>query len=72
MGHIDTPDCDEEDEKLVARAVQTLISVPGPNSKPGPIGGGRTFHTFFVDWTFAITYDMVEELQQHMNGASEH
>jgi hypothetical protein len=72
MEHIDAPDCDEGDERLVAGAVQALISVPGPNLAPGPIGGGRVIHTFFTDWTSAITYETVEELQLHMNGVSEH
>ncbi|KIO23191.1 hypothetical protein M407DRAFT_78393 [Tulasnella calospora MUT 4182] len=68
MEHIDAPDCDEKDYELVAKAVQTLISVPGPNLVPGPVGGGCVTHTFFVEWTSAITYDTVEELQQHING----
>ena len=43
MEHLDAPDCDEGDDQLVARTVQTLISVTGPGSKsaPGPVGGGR-------------------------------
>jgi hypothetical protein len=72
MQHIDAPDCDEGDDQLVATAVQTLISVKGPSSAPRPCGGGRVIHTFFVHWTSSITYDMVQELQQHINGASEH
>lgn len=68
--YIDAPDCDEGDDQLVARAVQTLISIPGPNPVPGPIGGGRVIHNFFIEWTSAITYDTVEELQQPVNGVS--
>jgi hypothetical protein len=71
MEYIDAPDCDKGDHQLVARAVQALISIQGPNSVPGPIGGGRVTHNFFTEWTSAITYDTVEELQQHMNGVSE-
>jgi hypothetical protein len=32
--YIDAPDC------TMAQAVQTLISVKGPSSAPGPVGGG--------------------------------
>jgi hypothetical protein len=71
MEYIDAPDCDEGDDQLVAKAVQTLISIQGPDSVPGPFGGGRVIHNFFMDWTSAITYDTVEELQAHMNGVSE-
>ncbi|KIO16673.1 hypothetical protein M407DRAFT_246939 [Tulasnella calospora MUT 4182] len=55
MEYIDAPDCDERDYELVAKAVQTLISVPGLSSAPGPVGGGRIIHTFFMEWTSAIT-----------------
>ncbi|TFY71396.1 hypothetical protein EVG20_g1605 [Dentipellis fragilis] len=68
MDYIDAPDCEEIDSQLVAKAVQVLISVPGPNLVPGPVGGGPIIHTFFTDWTSAITYDTVEELQMHVNG----
>lgn len=71
MEYIDAPDCDEGDGQLVARAVQTLIGVPGPNSTPGPVGGGRIIHTF-IEWTSSIRYDTVKELQRHVNGVSEH
>jgi len=68
MQYIDGVDCSKEDVALVAAAVQTLISVPAPSSVPGPVGGGRIVHSFFVDdWTSAITYDSVEELQQHID-----
>jgi hypothetical protein len=72
MEYIDAPDCDQGDDQLVARAVQALISIPGPNSAPGPIGGGLIFHNFFMEWKAPIIYDTVEELQQHMNGVSGH
>jgi hypothetical protein len=70
MEYIDAPDCDEGDDQLVAKAM--LISITGPNSAPGPVGGGRVIHNFFMEWTSPITYDTVEELQQHVNGVSEH
>src|SRR6266540_3641330 len=69
MEYIDAPDCTMKDFKLVAQAVQTLISIRGPSSAPGPVGGGRVVHTFFVDDRISpITYETVEELQQHVNG----
>ncbi|KAG8960492.1 hypothetical protein FRC00_000216, partial [Tulasnella sp. 408] len=68
MEYIDAPDCDARDSKLVAKAVQSLISVAGPSSAPGPVGGGPIEHNFFYDWTSPITYATVEELEQHVNG----
>ncbi|KAG8955869.1 hypothetical protein FRC04_006316 [Tulasnella sp. 424] len=69
MEYIDAPDCTNRDVKLVAQAVQTLISVRGPSSAPGPVGGGPVVHWFFVDErTSPFTYETVEELQQHING----
>jgi hypothetical protein len=70
MEYIDAPDCGEEDYRLAAKAVQKLISIKGPNDVPGPIGGGRAVHTFFVEWTSPINYTTVGELQQHINGVS--
>jgi hypothetical protein len=72
MQYIDAPDCGEGDHQLVAMAVQTLIIVKGPSSAPGPVGGGRVIHNFFMEWTSPITYETVDELQQHINGVSEH
>jgi hypothetical protein len=72
MEYIDAPDCDEGDDQLVARAVQTLICIQGPSSAPGPVGGGRVIHNFSTEWTSAITYYTVKKLQEHMNGVSEH
>jgi hypothetical protein len=70
--YINAPDCGEGDHRLVAIAVQTLINVEGPSSAPRPVGGGRAIRNFFVDWTSAITCNTVDELQQHVNGTSEH
>jgi hypothetical protein len=72
MEYIDAPDCGNKDYKLVARAVQTLIKVKSPSSAPGPVGGGRIIHNFFIDWRSDITYETVDKLQQHINGASQH
>ncbi|KAG8909767.1 hypothetical protein FRC01_006736 [Tulasnella sp. 417] len=68
MEYIDAPDCGCGDEQLVARAVQALINVQTPDTTPGPVGGGRVFHTFFTEWTSPVAYDTVEQLQQHING----
>ncbi|OJA16052.1 hypothetical protein AZE42_05495 [Rhizopogon vesiculosus] len=69
MEYIDAPDCTEKSVKRVAQAVQTLISVRGPNSAPGHVGGGPVIHTFFIDdWTSPFRYETVDELEQHING----
>jgi hypothetical protein len=49
MEYIDAPDCTKRDVELVARAIQTLISIKGPISAPGPVGRGPVVHNFFVD-----------------------
>jgi len=53
MQYINAPDCGEGDHQLVARAVQTLISVKGLSSAPGPVSRGCVIHN---DWTSPITY----------------
>ncbi|KAK0496098.1 hypothetical protein EDD18DRAFT_1463254 [Armillaria luteobubalina] len=69
MEYIDAPDCDKSDYQLVSGAVEKLISIPGPTSVPGPIGGGHVIHAFFIDgWTSPIAYDTVDDLQEHVNG----
>jgi len=70
MQNIDAPDCGEGDRQLVIMAVQTLISVKGPSSAPGPVGGGRVIHNFFMEWTSPITYETVNEPQQHIDRAA--
>jgi len=73
MEYIDAPDCTDEDIRCVSQAVQTLISIRGPNSVPGHIGGGPVVHNFFLDdWTPPFKYKTVDELEQHVNGVSEH
>ncbi|KAK0496106.1 hypothetical protein EDD18DRAFT_1390774 [Armillaria luteobubalina] len=67
--HRRSPNCDKSDYQLVFGAVEKFISIPGPTSAPGPVGGGRIIHTFFIDqWTSPITYDTVDDLQEHVNG----
>jgi hypothetical protein len=62
--------CDDSDAALVAAAVQSLITVQGPTTEPGPVGGGPIEHRFFVDWKSSITYKSVHELEAHINGVS--
>lgn len=69
MEYIDAPDCDEGDFQLVAEAVQSLISVKGPSSAPGPVGGGPVVHPLY-DGESPITYATVKELERHMKGVS--
>ncbi|KDQ11103.1 hypothetical protein BOTBODRAFT_114818 [Botryobasidium botryosum FD-172 SS1] len=69
MEYVDAPDCTLEDFRLVAQAVQTLISVRGPSSAPGHVGGGLVVHNFFVyDETSPFIYKTVDELESHVNG----
>jgi hypothetical protein len=71
--YIDATDRTRKDVKLVAHAAQMLISIRGPSSAPGHVGGGPVVHTFFVDArTSSFRYETVDELEQHVNGISEH
>lgn len=67
---IDGRMCNNSDTALVAAAVQALIAIPSPSSRPGPVGGGLIEHPFFVDRTSSIQYESVEELEDHVNGVS--
>ncbi|KAH8826248.1 hypothetical protein DL96DRAFT_1607559 [Flagelloscypha sp. PMI_526] len=68
MEYIDGDICKNSDITLVAPAVQALIDIPSPSLTPGPIGGGRIEHPFFIDRMSSIWYESVEELQGHVNG----
>ncbi|OAX41408.1 hypothetical protein K503DRAFT_502549 [Rhizopogon vinicolor AM-OR11-026] len=69
MEYIDAPDCTKKNAKRVAQAVQTLISVRGPSSAPGHVGGGPVVHSFFTDeQTSPFRYETIDELEQHING----
>ncbi|KAG8950624.1 hypothetical protein FRC04_007248 [Tulasnella sp. 424] len=69
MEFIDAPDCTSKHVKLVARAVQKLISIRGPSPAPGHVGGGPVVHTFFVDDRMSpFPYKTVKELEEHVNG----
>ncbi|TFK68005.1 hypothetical protein BDN72DRAFT_821843 [Pluteus cervinus] len=69
MEYVDAPDCQESDVKLIAKAIERLIHVPAPiSAAPGPVGGGQAIHTFFYEWESCITYQTLEELEEHVNG----
>ncbi|KAJ7494469.1 hypothetical protein B0H11DRAFT_2004765 [Mycena galericulata] len=68
MEYVNALDCTKESIELVARAVQTLISVRGPSSAPGHVGGGSVVHGFFVNQSSPFKYKTVDELNQHVNG----
>ena len=68
MEYINGSICDDSDVKLVAAAVRSLIAVRGPTAKPGPVGGGPIWHRFFFEVESSLTYDSVQELEQHVNG----
>ncbi|KDQ10809.1 hypothetical protein BOTBODRAFT_68391 [Botryobasidium botryosum FD-172 SS1] len=68
MEYVDAPDCKGSDFKVVAKAMEWLIRLKAPSSAPGPVGGGPAVHVFFYDWASYITYNTVEELEDHVNG----
>jgi hypothetical protein len=68
MEYISGSTCVNSDAVLVADAVRSLITVQGPSTVPGPVGGGPINHRFFVDWMSSVTYHSVEALEKHVNG----
>jgi hypothetical protein len=68
MEHINGSICDDSDALQVAAALECLISVQGPTTAPGPVGGGRITHIFFIEWESSVTYDTVQVLEDHVNG----
>lgn len=71
LSRSDAPDCGtRRDVQLVASAVQTLISVQGPNDIPGHVGGGPVIHSFFLDIGPFLKYSNVNELESHINRVS--
>lgn len=67
---IDGPMCDESDIPRIATAVKYFISIPSPNSAPGPVGGGLIEHPFFKCDESTIWYETIQELEDHVNGVS--
>ena len=72
MEYIDAPNCRNRDYERVARAVDMLIHIEAPSALPGQVGGGEVVHSFFPDWASGIKYQTSKELQDHVNGVSEH
>ena len=63
MQFIDGADCDSDDVEIVAKAVQTLISLRAPSSTLGHIGDNSIVHSFFLDWIPIADYKSVQDLQ---------
>ena len=61
---------EKSDAELIAAALESLVAINSPSSQPGPVGGGCIKHPFFVERTSPISYETVEELEQHINGVS--
>jgi hypothetical protein len=72
MEYVDGSDCKAGDVDDVAKAVQTLTSICGPDLTPGHIGGGYLVHPFFLDWVSLVQYPSVADLQEHINNVSTH
>ena len=72
MEHINAPDCDDSHHEQVAKAVAALLRIEAPNDVPGHYGGGAVVHSLFFEWESEIKYESKEELENHLNGVSEH
>jgi hypothetical protein len=70
MEFIDGVICSDADARLVAAAVQFLVTIRGPTTQPGPIDGGPICHDFFIDRESSVTYSSVGLLEKHINGVS--
>ena len=70
MEYIDGSICEDSDARLVADAVESLITIQSPTTEPGPIGGGPIVHRFFLEWQSSVTYKSVDLLEKHINGVS--
>ncbi|KAF6763416.1 hypothetical protein DFP72DRAFT_1000818 [Ephemerocybe angulata] len=68
MEYIKGVACSRPDAKLVGAAVQYLIAIQAPDSRPGPVGGGLIGHRFFVDCESSAEYESVQQLEDHVNG----
>ena len=68
--YIDGRICDDSDIPLIVDAIHSLIEVPCPQDQtmPGPVGGGIIEHPGFHE--SPIWYESVQELEDHINGAS--
>jgi hypothetical protein len=58
----------KNDIKVVAAALQQLIDIKMPTgTAPGPVGGGRIGHDFFVECLSALKYPTVGHLEAQIN-----
>ena len=71
MEYVGYADCDENDFDAIVRAVERLLRIPNPTAAPGPIGGGIIMHRFFLSHLSSVQYNSVEDLQSHINNASD-
>ncbi|KAF8644305.1 hypothetical protein AX16_008552 [Volvariella volvacea WC 439] len=65
--YINGSTCSSSDDALIAAAVKDLIQIQSPGPKPGPVGGGRIEHPFFVDRKSSVEYASVKDLEDHVN-----
>lgn len=70
--YVDGRICDDSDIPLIIAAMQSLIEIPSPQDQtmPGPVGGGIIEHPGFNESESPIWYETVQELEDHLNGAS--
>ncbi|KAI5984658.1 hypothetical protein EDD15DRAFT_2390407 [Pisolithus albus] len=70
MEFIEGIDCDSNDVELVAKAVQTLISLEAPPTATlGHIGGGTRsiVHSFFPEWLPNANYKSDQDFYDHIH-----
>ncbi|TRM64601.1 hypothetical protein BD626DRAFT_492381 [Schizophyllum amplum] len=72
MEYVDGSDCGPVDVDDVAKAVQRLIDIRGPDLAPGHIGGTLVHSFFFLDWVAPARYTSVTDLQDHINNILKH
>jgi len=73
MEYIDGVDCDSNDVELVAKAVQTLISLQGPPTATlGHVGcgTGSIVHSFFPEWLPNAIYKSDQDFYAHIRNVS--
>ncbi|KAJ8475097.1 hypothetical protein ONZ45_g15723 [Pleurotus djamor] len=71
MEYFEGTDCDDNDVDLVARAVETLISLRAPPSATlGHIDGGTVsiVHPFFPEWLPNASYRCDKDFYDHIHG----
>ncbi|KAI9652067.1 MAG: hypothetical protein M1829_001960 [Trizodia sp. TS-e1964] len=60
--------CWDERHKHLVHAIDLLLTIPVPDARPGPVGGGIIRHTLFHDdWNAPRVYDTVDDLEQDIN-----